>query len=33
VPPIGGIDISPAIAIILLIALTILIGGLKPLPF
>ena len=33
VPPIGGIDISPAIAIILLIALTILISGLKPLPF
>jgi YggT family protein len=33
IPPIGGIDISPAIAIILLIALTILIAGLKPLPF
>jgi uncharacterized protein YggT (Ycf19 family) len=30
--PSGGIDLSPYVAIVLLIALTILIGGLKMLP-
>lgn len=33
IPPIGGLDISPVFAIILLMAATILIAGLKPLPF
>ena len=31
-PPLGGFDISPIFAIILLVALTIIVGGLKPLP-
>ena len=30
-PPLGGFDISPIFAIILLVALTIIVGGLKPL--
>ena len=33
VPTIGGIDISPVFALVLLLALTMLISGLKPLPF
>ncbi len=32
VPPVGGFDLSPLFAIILLMALTILIEGLRPLP-
>jgi len=32
VPPLGGFDLSPLFAIILLMALTILIEGLRPLP-
>jgi YggT family protein len=33
IPPLGGLDLSPVFAIILLMALTILINDVKPLPF
>ena len=32
IPPMGGLDISPIFAIILIMALTIVVAGLKPLP-
>jgi YggT family protein len=32
IPPMGGLDISPIFAIILIMALTIIVAGLKPLP-
>ncbi len=33
IPPVGGLDISPVFAIILLMAVTILVSGFRPLPF
>jgi YggT family protein len=33
IPPIGGMDISPVFAMILLFALSIVVDGLKPIPF
>lgn len=32
IPPVGGLDISPVFAIILLMAITILVSGFRPLP-
>lgn len=33
IPPLGGLDLSPLVAIILITAVTIVVAGFKPLPF
>jgi len=33
IPPLGGLDLSPLLAIILITAITIVVAGFKPLPF